>query len=240
MGLYYLESRYYDPRIRRFISPDNIDYLEPTSFNGLNLYAYCGNDPVNYYDPTGHFALFVITAIIGAIAGFGLAAYKDYKEDGILFNGNIENYISYILGGAIIGGLIGFGLSYALPALSTFASTSFTIGGGLSISGGAGILSAGFTITGAQILKGAGFLLGLGIMMYKIPMHGTPNTSIKNGGSFGEYDSNGNLIYRVDTTGKAHFIKAIQEYCLPHIHKFTWKLVDGIWRFIEEVLPYTL
>ncbi len=82
-------------------------------------------------------------------------------------------------------------------------------------------MSAGFTITGAQILKGAGFLLGLGIMMYKIPMHGTPNTSIKNGGSFGEYDSNGNLIYRVDTTGKAHFIKAIQEYCLPHIHKFT-------------------
>ena len=48
MGLYYLESRYYDPRIRRFISPDNIDYLEPTSFNGLNLYVYCGNDPVNY------------------------------------------------------------------------------------------------------------------------------------------------------------------------------------------------
>ena len=41
MGLYYLESRYYDPRIRRFISPDNIDYLEPTSFSGLNLYAYC-------------------------------------------------------------------------------------------------------------------------------------------------------------------------------------------------------
>ena len=46
--LYYLESRYYDPYIRRFISPDNIDYLEPTSFNGLNLYACCGNDPVNY------------------------------------------------------------------------------------------------------------------------------------------------------------------------------------------------
>lgn len=48
MRLYYLESRYYDPYIRRFISPGNIDYLEPTSFNGLNLYVYCGNDPVNY------------------------------------------------------------------------------------------------------------------------------------------------------------------------------------------------
>ena len=48
MELYYLESRYYDPYIRRFISPDNIDYLEPTSFSGLNLYAYCGNDITNF------------------------------------------------------------------------------------------------------------------------------------------------------------------------------------------------
>ncbi len=43
MRLYYLESRYYDPYIRRFISPDSINYLEPTSFSGLNLYVYCGN-----------------------------------------------------------------------------------------------------------------------------------------------------------------------------------------------------
>ena len=50
----------------RFISPDSVDYLDPASINGLNLYAYCGNDPVNNVDPTGHFA---ISAIIGIIIG---------------------------------------------------------------------------------------------------------------------------------------------------------------------------
>ena len=53
-GLYYCNSRYYSPELRRFISPDSIDYLDPESINGLNLYAYCGNDPVNRFDPTGH------------------------------------------------------------------------------------------------------------------------------------------------------------------------------------------
>ena len=38
-GLYYLQSRYYDPEIGRFISPDDISYLEPESIGGLNLYA---------------------------------------------------------------------------------------------------------------------------------------------------------------------------------------------------------
>ena len=53
-SLYYITSRYYDPEIGRFISPDSVDYLDPTTINGLNLYAYCGNDPVNRVDPTGH------------------------------------------------------------------------------------------------------------------------------------------------------------------------------------------
>ena len=47
-GIYYLNSRYYDPVIGRFISPDSINYLEPTFNNGLNLYAYSYNKPVMY------------------------------------------------------------------------------------------------------------------------------------------------------------------------------------------------
>ena len=45
-GLYYLNSRYYDPETGRFISPDSLKYLVPETCNGLNLYAYCGNNPV--------------------------------------------------------------------------------------------------------------------------------------------------------------------------------------------------
>ena len=51
-GLYYLQSRYYDPEVGRFINADgllgaNEDIL------AYNLFAYCGNNPVNGYDPSG-------------------------------------------------------------------------------------------------------------------------------------------------------------------------------------------
>ena len=50
-GFYYLNSRYYDPATRRFISADSI--IDERDFNGLNLYAYCWNDPVNNSDFSG-------------------------------------------------------------------------------------------------------------------------------------------------------------------------------------------
>ena len=45
--VYYCNSRYYSPELCRWISPDSIEYLDPESINGLNLYVYCNNDPVN-------------------------------------------------------------------------------------------------------------------------------------------------------------------------------------------------
>ena len=53
-GLFWLSSRYYSPELCRFISPDDVGYLDPSSINGLNLYSYCMNDPINYADPSGH------------------------------------------------------------------------------------------------------------------------------------------------------------------------------------------
>ena len=52
--LYYLNARYYNPEWLRFISPDSTEYIDSENPNGLNLYAYCNNDPVNYSDPSGH------------------------------------------------------------------------------------------------------------------------------------------------------------------------------------------
>ncbi|MGH3581748.1 MAG: RHS repeat-associated core domain-containing protein, partial [Mycobacterium sp.] len=51
-GLLYLNARYYDPKIARFVSPD---WWDPTQGGvGTNRYAYADNNPVNVSDPSGH------------------------------------------------------------------------------------------------------------------------------------------------------------------------------------------
>ena len=50
LGMYYLQSRYYDPNTCRFINVDSALYH---SMLGYNMFAYCENNPVNYFDPTG-------------------------------------------------------------------------------------------------------------------------------------------------------------------------------------------
>jgi len=47
-GNYYYRARIYKPSIGRFLQPDPIGYDD-----GLNMYAYVGNNPVNYFDPFG-------------------------------------------------------------------------------------------------------------------------------------------------------------------------------------------
>lgn len=57
VGLYYLQSRYYMPEWYRFINSDlpTIAQEHKDEPNGLNLFAYCCNDPVNNSDPTGYY-----------------------------------------------------------------------------------------------------------------------------------------------------------------------------------------
>ena len=65
-GFYYVSSRYYDPEIGRFISPDTTDVLTatPMALTDKNLYAYCDNNPVMREDKDGQFWNIIAGALI--------------------------------------------------------------------------------------------------------------------------------------------------------------------------------
>ncbi len=168
-GLYYLQTRYYDPITGRFISQDGVEYADPESINDLNLYAYCGNNPVMYVDPTGTIALtalligLIIGAIVGAAVG-GAVAYKVASDNGAtgweLFGWTLLG----IFGGAVIGGAIGAAVGAAAPAIGSFLGSSFTLGG-FAFAGGQ---AAAVTVTGAQIAAGgAALAAGLTVLFSK-------------------------------------------------------------------------
>ena len=73
-GLYYLNSRYYDPRTGRFINADEVEYLGEGAEFSCNLYAYCDNNPVMQTDVDGKFSevlSFVGTGFLAGVA-FGI------------------------------------------------------------------------------------------------------------------------------------------------------------------------
>ena len=60
-GLYYLQSRYYNPEWGRFLNVDDTNILLATQGEnlGANLFAYCKNNPMNRVDYTGYDAEFI-------------------------------------------------------------------------------------------------------------------------------------------------------------------------------------
>lgn len=102
-NLYYLNSRYYDPEVGRFISPDSIAYLDPECINGLNLYCYCGDNPVMCVDPSGHFLFFLLTAMLAV----GITAAVDYIPDQ-----ELDLHWGWYVGAAVLGAAVGLGISY--------------------------------------------------------------------------------------------------------------------------------
>ncbi len=71
-GFYYLNSRYYDPYMMRFINADG--YVSTgQGLNGNNMYAYCNNNPVMYVDPNGEFVWLIASFVAGCAVGTTMA-----------------------------------------------------------------------------------------------------------------------------------------------------------------------
>ena len=56
-NMYYLSSRYYNPLLARFMTPDSFVNVEKTGEKTYNLYAYCFNNPTSFVDSEGNFAI---------------------------------------------------------------------------------------------------------------------------------------------------------------------------------------
>lgn len=108
-----MHSRYYDPEVGRFLSQDDLDYADPETINGLNLYAYSGNNPVMNFDPTGKlFLSFLIAGLVGAtVSAFASIVTQkmtggevDWRQVGI---SALFSAVGGVLSFAGVGGLAG-------------------------------------------------------------------------------------------------------------------------------------
>ena len=237
-GFYYLQSRYYDPETCRFLNMDSVDYADPETLNGLNLYAYGLNNPVMFLDPTGHFVISLGLALligfaVGAAVGFGATVYTDYKDDGEVFNGSVS--AGEYIGNTLIGGAIGTavaGLIYAAPSIGASISSIFNSASFAMATGGSAVV--GLTAEQMAVIAVTG-VIGIGLIFTRIGKSGNyridhhyPNdhspTHVHISGDDGmtRVDINGNPIQN-------------DRPMTPGEKKAFWKLIDKI---IEALMPW--
>lgn len=155
--LYYCNSRYYNPEWGRWISPDSIEYLDPSSINGLNLYVYCNNDPINMVDPTGHFgilATLLISTLVGAAIGGGINLGKQLVENDWDFSEvNYWEVGAKALTGAATG--LAYGLGGVAGGVVKGSFQALTIAGkALTVSQSVGVLLG--TVAATNFIAGIG------------------------------------------------------------------------------------
>ena len=136
-GMYYLQSRYYDVEIRRFISADDVGILsaEQENLNQYHMYAYCLNNPIGREDENGYFSLPNWTkVVVGAVATAAAVAVT------AVVGASVAPVIAGVAISTAIGGAIGY-LDNGVEGLKDGMANGFMIGG-VSAFGGA-MISAG-------------------------------------------------------------------------------------------------
>jgi len=141
-GFYYLQSRYYDPAICRFI---NADTFATTDANGLlsaNMFAYCENNPVGNSDSEGEFPIQVVAAAVSGVVNLA-TSWASAKATGQTFT-FLDGAVAFVAGAV---GVFGSAGRFASAALSgAWTAYSISRNGGSTVGAiSCGALSAGFS-----------------------------------------------------------------------------------------------
>lgn len=155
-NLYYLNSRYYDPELGRFINADSFSNIDESTINGINLYVYCGSNPISFTDPFGTtkwwewlLASFIVVAFaVATVLTSGMAA--------AIFGGAAIGAGISLTTQAISGSLNWgqFALDLGIGALTGFVGAS-----GINTFGSIiiGTAIGGFSNIGSQLISGRSF-----------------------------------------------------------------------------------
>ena len=98
-GFYYLNSRYYDPEICRFINADAA-IGQIGNVQGTNMFAYCFNNPVSMSDPTGNWPKLSTIFAVVAVAAVAVAAVA-----AVVVTCGAAALAMAVVGGGIAGGI---------------------------------------------------------------------------------------------------------------------------------------
>ena len=144
VNLIHMNGRMYDPKLGRFLSPDNY-VQDPYNTQSFNRYGYVWNNPLSYNDPSGE--IIVTAIIIGALVGAYVGgAQANGSWNPLKWNWSSGSTWGGIIGGGIIGGVSGGIGAYASVGASALLSSAGITGGilGGALSGMAGGISGGF------------------------------------------------------------------------------------------------
>ncbi len=106
-GWYYLQSRYYDPTVGRFLNADGIVGANG-GIEGYNMFAYCSNNPVMYVDSTGYFADALVAARDALVAWYSTSWWLTLVDGPVPVGDAV-----YVIGGlvaAVVGGVIAWNI----------------------------------------------------------------------------------------------------------------------------------
>ena len=128
---YYLQSRYYDPAMGRFINADDVNMLNDSEeLLGYNLYTYCINNPVNLTDDTGTLPKWAKKLIVG-VAVIAACAIVTVATGGA--GAGVAGFIaSGALKGAVIGAATGATVGAVTGAVTHRVSTGSWEGAGMA------------------------------------------------------------------------------------------------------------